>query len=354
MTTEVPDYNKDLFERFFISRSVYGIPEYQWIIAGTLFFSIMRHIIFKVAEPIAFRWTNTGYANAELEKTERYSHGFVKLKCQKYIYHTMWFSGMIPWIIAVGMRWDGFSFYYSYDVLAEALRKEVYGMTLSADEKSVVATDLSKPIYQEFQLLLLAQLCWYLHNFILDTLWDNKRGDYFLMVIHHIVAMALVYGCFQMNLEMSGLCVLFIMDTVDVLIYGSKLFQIRRYTNDGKPRTKFDQSACNGLMVFITIMWWYVRVYLFSNFVLVTYDGVYTDKFVSVFDASLYWKGTIPIFGYVAVWLLISLLILQIIWAILIARISIKMCYDGYITDDIHTTFDEKKKHHFAENKKSE
>lgn len=100
------------------------------------------------------------------------------------------------------------------------------------------------PSYDDFTrkpslyYLFMFQLSFYVQGLVAHVTFETKRKDFFEILIHHVVTIALMIVSYCASQHRVGLCVLFLHDMSDVLLYSTKVLhyldsfghvQYRRY-----------------------------------------------------------------------------------------------------------------------------
>jgi len=320
-------------ERTFESRTVYDIPMSNLVIVMTVLFTALRTATFRFSKPLATRLTDNGYSLAA-NKTK--NHDFVVRKCQKYLYHAIYFSLMCPWCLSIALRWPNFDLFYGSGIRS-SVKTRLYGLALNASGDIVEAKTL--PLEEEYHLYMMVQLTWYLHNFLEDTLWDRHRPDYLMMVLHHIVTIALITLSVQGNAEIYGLYVIFPMDLMDFFLYCSKLYQICSSTIDGVAITSRARYTHNILTYTATALWIITRWIMYGS-------AIFQFHFVCVDEVSV--VRSEDACKNVHIWSLLVLLdilfVLQVMWGVMGLNIAVKTFRAGRVQDTIFNTFGEVEK----------
>lgn len=97
------------YERLFEPINVYGLPITNLVIVGTIICIIIRNLIFRLTEPVAKYVADAAEGDLSKEITSKsgntkYTKDFLVRKCQKYMYHFIWFSVLVPWILSIAYR----------------------------------------------------------------------------------------------------------------------------------------------------------------------------------------------------------------------------------------------------------
>jgi len=334
------------YERLVEPREVYGLPITNLVIVGTIIFIIIRNLVFRLSWPVAQYVAASAAPQSSTKDINskgrpdgiKNTTDYVARKCQKYIYHFLWFSAIVPWLLCIASRTPYFDCRFDFYSLVKVFSEEGYGMTMATDG-TVVETDYStQPWTNELHAILVVQLAWYMHNFVEDTLWDRQRSDYIMMIAHHLVAMALITICFQANIERGGLYVLILMDCMDYYLYCVKLFTMATCDVYGKPKTRLLQLTQKVLSLTLLVFWWITRVWLFGTVSVALYYAAYMHE--NIFTKSEHWAGqALPPYVAMGLGLILSLFVLQSIWFILIIKLVAKTLRAGRLVDIIARTY---------------
>lgn len=339
-----PRYLHTFSERLFESRDVYGIPMSNFVIVLAVLLSCLKNIFFRQISPLAHKLTDSGLAYEVPEETKKLKHEKIANKLTKYIFHFIWFSIMVPWNICLCHEQPWFSWFYTIGRYAPLFAETGYGMRLIKDangKPTVEAIDYdADPWMQAYYLFACIQMAWYCHSFVEDTLWERTRGDYWMMVLHHLVTITLLWASLHGNVEYAGVLVLLPMDTMDFVLYTGKIFHLLSNTIDGVPRSPRLAKGQTLFMCFIALFWLVTRIWSF-NIIEVSYilaNTVHTN----VWSVSLKPGESRPFYIYFSQVAGISLIILQTVWGYMIWRITYRLLKTGTLTDGCFNTYDQK------------
>eukprot|EP00668_Euglena_longa_P040502 GGOE01053325.1.p2 GENE.GGOE01053325.1~~GGOE01053325.1.p2 ORF type:complete len:341 (-),score=90.89 GGOE01053325.1:488-1510(-) len=82
-----------------------------------------------------------------------------------------------------------------------------------------------------FKYLFLMEAGFYIHGFVEGVMHDARRSDFVMIMVHHVVATALIFGCVWGNAHRVGISVIVEQDIADIVIYlGKGLHQCARLT----------------------------------------------------------------------------------------------------------------------------
>uniref|UniRef100_A0A7S4IM55 TLC domain-containing protein n=1 Tax=Vannella robusta TaxID=1487602 RepID=A0A7S4IM55_9EUKA len=174
------------------------------------------------------------------------------------------------------------------------------------------------PMSNSIYWLFIIQMAWYFHCLIFHVLFDGRKSDFFVMLTHHIVAIALIYSAFNAGMMRVGVLTLFCMDVCDVFLHITKIL---RFVDNVKPCMDIPMTAS---YIGVVISWVVFRLILFPWKVIynVTVLGLHYAGWANV-D---YW-----IFGSI---FLIVLYGLQLFWFFLIVQSGYKFVRYGEMDDD--------------------
>lgn len=88
----------------------------------------------------------------------------------------------------------------------------------------------------EVFLFYCLQCAWYLAGLFDYCIYDRSRSDFGMMVAHHALTIALIYGSLQSHAHRIGLHVMGCLDIADVVMYMSKMIHLVTSTREGKCR----------------------------------------------------------------------------------------------------------------------
>lgn len=84
--------------------------------------------------------------------------------------------------------------------------------------------------HQEMSVLtywiFMVQMGWYLHCSFAHLVLDTRKSDFWVMIIHHVAALALLYLSFTMGYFRTGLATMFCLDICDVSLHLTKIFRL--------------------------------------------------------------------------------------------------------------------------------
>ncbi|XP_049645406.1 ceramide synthase 4-like [Suncus etruscus] len=166
------------------------------------------------------------------------------------------------------------------------------------------------------QPLKFSLYCWYLLelSFYISLLimlpFDIKRKDFKEQVVHHFIAIVLIFFSYSCNLLRIGSLVLLLHDLADLVLEVGKMFNYTQY-----------QKVCKVLFFIFALVFFYTRLVLFPTQIL------YTTYYDSI-------EGSSPFFGYYFLnGLLMMLQLLHFFWFYLILRMLCTFTWKGKMKD---------------------
>ena len=139
--------------------------------------------------------------------------------------------------------------------------------------------------------------------------YNTRKNDYIEMGLHHIIAVFMCAGAYMLNIWETAILIAFIHDIAEVITTLVKTLSETHFHN-----------ASASMFIYLMITWCYTRVFVFSQFVY--YLGTKND---------LDFRS--PIIYPFMMFLLSSLLVLQIHWQILFFRLLWDFIKSGYNED---------------------
>lgn len=119
----------------------------------------------------------------------------------------------------------------------------------------------NKALPIEYHVLYVVQLSFYMHSIYATVVLDCWRKDSIVMLVHHFIAMSLIFFGFSTRAHQVGVIVLFLHDITDVILEGTKsllYFKIQ----DKKEYPIFELIGNVGFLLF-TAAWVCSRLYVF-------------------------------------------------------------------------------------------
>lgn len=112
---------------------------------------------------------------------------------------------------------------------------------------------------QEIVFVYLAQLSIWVYTCIVHRFWDERRKDYFVMYMHHIITIMLVAGSFAAGYLRVGIIILYVHDVSDVFVDLLKMVNYLKLENRrGLFASEIAYFAC-------IVSWVFWRLYKFPK-----------------------------------------------------------------------------------------
>lgn len=160
----------------------------------------------------------------------------------------------------------------------------------------------------------------HLERFVKEILYNFNDSNFWTMIFHHFLTLMLIWLSFYMRHTCSGIAVMFIHDTSDILIYFCRFAR--------EVRGPFNTLA---FIIFIPMIcfWFYSRVYIFAK------EIIYNGVFLGV-PRMPEWSHSYSSASFFFLFALSLLMILNVFWlfqmvSVLISRFIFKKKRIGYI-----------------------
>jgi len=152
---------------------------------------------------------------------------------------------------------------------------------------------------------------WYLHCLYTHLYKDTRKSDYLVMLIHHIVTLALLYGSYVTGYFRIGMLVMFSMDLCDVFVFGAKVLKIM----DASGQLNLPPWGCFFVYSSLPLVWLALRLVYFPMYILhTTVVGTrlimggagfnlylaFNTLLLILFSLQVWWFGVICNIGYVS------------------------------------------------------
>jgi len=170
-------------------------------------------------------------------------------------------------------------------------------------------------------LVFAVEFAWYLHGLVETCVFDRNRGDFIMMVAHHVLAAILIYFSIIEGGHRVGLYVLATLDFVDIVLYCAKIFHLSTSNAGGKALNSRYQKGQTIALLTVAISWTFSRMIIFSYIVRETYLIN-----IKVHAWSVLFMRVI----------LTLLLAMQWVWGILCWRMVISQLTQGSFVDSIN------------------
>uniref|UniRef100_A0A914UXQ2 TLC domain-containing protein n=1 Tax=Plectus sambesii TaxID=2011161 RepID=A0A914UXQ2_9BILA len=148
-------------------------------------------------------------------------------------------------------------------------------------------------------------------SLMISALFDVKRKDFWMMLVHHMATLALLSFSWVSNFVRIGALILLLHDTVDIFLELGKLF---RYAEK--------RMMCNCVAVFFAVAWLLTRLYLFP--VRLVYSTLFRAPHL---------VAQLPLSYYLFNGLLLLLQVLHIVWSFMIVQ-SLWIGWQGGMAND--------------------
>lgn len=119
----------------------------------------------------------------------------------------------------------------------------------------------TEPLPIEYRVLYIAQLGFYFHSTYALIALDQQRKDATVMMVHHMIAMIMIFVGFSNRAHQAGTLVLFLHDICDVFLEGTKTtfyFKIQ-----GSKKHPIFEIIANVSFALFCFVWIYSRMYTF-------------------------------------------------------------------------------------------
>jgi len=121
----------------------------------------------------------------------------------------------------------------------------------------------------DIKIMYFFQCGFYLHSVYATLYMDYKRKDFYVMLIHHVITMALIFVSYATRYHKIGLLVLFVHDITDIWLEMTKLFHYLAI-RQGKKKYPSWETAATCCFVMFTVFWFLFRLYWYPKKVLYT------------------------------------------------------------------------------------
>jgi len=178
------------------------------------------------------------------------------------------------------------------------------------------------PYMWEVQFFLVVQASWYCHGICENLIYDRARGDFWMMMAHHIVAVGLTYGSFVGFAHRVGVHVTLFMDSADVWLYMCKMYHLVSSDYSGKPLSNLCFHGQTAGLAILALVWFFFRIIQFGKLIYVM--NLYQDVF------------TVPRVGAFLDIQLAIMYGLQCVWGVYIWKLAISQAVWGKFEDTAH------------------
>ena len=188
------------------------------------------------------------------------------------------------------------------------------------DPDSIPASTASYEMPFSTWLLYLTAISVYVFHLFAVLFLDEKRRDYIMMVIHHLVTLTVITMSYTIQSIEMGLLILFLHDISDIFMECGKICYYLTLRTDGKKNELFGMLL-DPLTCIFAVSWIPTRLYLYPL------RGIYAMTKLTRKSCHF------PSVAYGAI-LLSILLVLNIIWFFMIIRTLINRLVLGKMTDE--------------------
>ena len=187
------------------------------------------------------------------------------------------------------------------------------------DPDSIPASTASYVMPFSTWLLYLTAISVYVFHLFAVLFLDEKRRDYTMMVIHHVVTLTAITMSYTIQFIEMGLFILFLHDISDILMECGKICHYLTLQTDGK-KNVFGMLL-DPLMCIFALSWIPTRLYLYPL------RGIYASTKITRESCHF------PSVAYGAI-MLSMLLVLNVIWFFMIIRALVNRLVLGKLTDE--------------------
>jgi len=190
------------------------------------------------------------------------------------------------------------------------------------------------PLPGPIKFYYLNETAFYLHGlFILNA--EARRKDHWQMMTHHVVAVALMFLSYSLNITRVGCLIMVLMDWCDVVLPLAKMFKYLE-----------NRITCDSLFGLFMVSWFVTRHVLFIRL-------IHSTMYDLPRKISLGWEPKQGRFmtqnvHYSFVVLLVVLQILQLVWFTMVIKVAYKVLIgqgaEDVRTDDEDDEIDEEEK----------
>lgn len=272
----------------------------------------------------------------------------IVLKFMKYVYHICCYSFMFVWSLYLLYRlpWSWFNTKVEGGGFLGLLPLPRQFSQLAATYPDSFDILREPQLMQELMLFCCVQCGWYVGGMLETITYDRHRGDFWMMILHHGLAIALIYGSQCSDSHRVALHVTATLDVADILLYGLKLYHLTIVDFSGKPknyRASLHQSLS---LPTLTLVWAATRIWMYGCEIKVMWD----------FDLTKFREERPTMHGYIYIGhflrqMLAAMWVLQAIWFVYIVKMAIQQLREGNFNDVVHA--DHAKNKNKAEKTKS-
>lgn len=170
------------------------------------------------------------------------------------------------------------------------------------------------------RLIFAIEFAWYLHGIFETVIFDRKRGDFLMMLAHHILAAVIIYLNVIFMVHRFGMYVLAILDIADIVLYCAKMFHLATSNARGKALSARYGTGQSIALVSLGTVWTVSRMILFTLLIAEVWKLPQLEM-----DTSFYIMRII----------ITGLCIMQWVWGILLYRMVYSQLINGEFDDVI-------------------
>ncbi|CAF4253937.1 unnamed protein product [Rotaria sp. Silwood2] len=167
----------------------------------------------------------------------------------------------------------------------------------------------------DIKLMYFIQCGFYLHSVYGTLYMDYKRKDFYVMLLHHVVTMALIFVSYATRYHKIGLLVLYVHDITDIWLELTKALHYLGSREDGRQYPIWE-TAASGCFIMFTFCWFLFRLYWYPMKVL------YSAGVVTAYRAYDKGCGLYAFFNGL-LWILLGL---NIYWLYFILQFLFRVC----------------------------
>jgi len=259
------------------SPPVLGYDWWIFTICMAIFMLIARHILNETFfRPIATIYVGGGLtsihskvefkrgrgADAEEKGSEALRPEVLINKFIKYEWHLLFYCLMWPSILYLlyVAKWSIFNNYDAADlgIFSFDAKDAIMPSAFKHDE-----TDHCEvTIY--IRLIYAIEFAWYLHGVVETVVFDSKRGDFLMMIAHHIMAGAIIFLSLCAYSHRYGMYILAVMDVADIVLYAAKIFHLSTSNVMGRALNSNYRKGQSIALVCVGVVWTVFRMILLT------------------------------------------------------------------------------------------
>lgn len=200
-----------------------------------------------------------------------------------------------------------YSFFWSYSLYLVLFKYDYFNNIYSIWDDWIIG--MKVPL--DIQFLYFVECGFYLHSIYATLFMDTIKKDFFVMLFHHVITLALINISYATRYHKIGVLVIFVHDITDILLEFTKC---NVYLKDINKRFKcLHEFISNVSFVIFTISWFICRLYwfplriLYASGVISAYKafpqesylyGMFNILLWLLFILDIYWFYFILLFLY--------------------------------------------------------